>query len=424
MSYVATFDDWTHGRSVASFGTNAGAPSLPFQAWRRFKEAFAPELVARAVSESRVPVKRCLDPFGGSGTTALACQFLGIHPATIEVNPFLADLIQAKLTVYNADALARDFALVVRRASRYSKLLHAEFRHLPPTFIEPGVKGRWLFDHSVALRLAAYIKAIREVPTDSHQRFFRVMLGGILTTVSNVVVSGKGRRYRRGWQQRPRDPNLVDTLFAMGVQHAVAEVHRYARRACSSYDLFRGDSRAVLAQRVPCDLAVFSPPYPNSFDYTDVYNVELWMLGYLKDGRSNQTLRTSTICSHVQIGREFPPQPMGSPLLADVLRRLTAKKSKLWDARIPAMVGGYFSDMVTVLRCVHASLTRQGSVWIVVGDSRYANVQIHTAKILAELAENVGWRVQRIEDCRSMRCSPQHGGRPELSETLLVLSLA
>ena len=60
------------------------------------------ELMARAVAESTIPVQRCLDPFGGSGTTALACQFLGTEPITIEVNPFLADLIEAKLTDYDA----------------------------------------------------------------------------------------------------------------------------------------------------------------------------------------------------------------------------------------------------------------------------------------------------------------------------------
>ncbi len=92
-----TFEDWTQRRSVSSLGTNAGAAELPFQSWRHFKEAFAPELIARAVAHSQLPVKHCIDPFGGSGTTSLACQFLGIHPITMEVNPFLADLIEAKL---------------------------------------------------------------------------------------------------------------------------------------------------------------------------------------------------------------------------------------------------------------------------------------------------------------------------------------
>src|SRR5688572_22616815 len=84
------FDRWTKGRTIRSVGTNAGAAELPFQNWRRFKEAFAPELIREAVEASRIPVKNCLDPFGGSGTTALACQFLGVEPVTVEVNPFLA----------------------------------------------------------------------------------------------------------------------------------------------------------------------------------------------------------------------------------------------------------------------------------------------------------------------------------------------
>jgi DNA modification methylase len=57
-----------------------------------------------------------LGPFGGSGTTALACQFLGIQPIIAEVNPFLADLIEAKLTTYKPDDLVRDLARVAKAA--------------------------------------------------------------------------------------------------------------------------------------------------------------------------------------------------------------------------------------------------------------------------------------------------------------------
>ena len=91
------FIDWTGGRTISTVGTNAGAAALPFQTWRRFKEAFAPELVEIALTETAGTVRHVVDPFGGSGTTALAGQFLGVKPTTIEVNPFLADLIEAKI---------------------------------------------------------------------------------------------------------------------------------------------------------------------------------------------------------------------------------------------------------------------------------------------------------------------------------------
>ncbi len=88
-------------RVIANIGTNHGSKPLPFQTWKRFKEAFVPEIVQRAISESIIPVNNCLDPFGGSGTTALACQFLGVNSTTIEINPFLADLIESKLHTYS-----------------------------------------------------------------------------------------------------------------------------------------------------------------------------------------------------------------------------------------------------------------------------------------------------------------------------------
>jgi hypothetical protein len=112
------YERWTQGREVPTLGTNAGAEVLPFQTWRHFKEAFAPELVARAIKESERTVRRCADPFGGSGTTALTCQFLGVDPVIVEVNPYLADLIEAKLAQYDGAALTRDFGQVLRRSIR------------------------------------------------------------------------------------------------------------------------------------------------------------------------------------------------------------------------------------------------------------------------------------------------------------------
>src|SRR5262249_23318153 len=100
------FERWIGGRTVTQLGSNAGSRPLSFQSWRHFKEAFPPELVARAVRSMDRPVRRCVDPCSGSGTTALACQFLGVAPIAIEVNPYLADLTQAKLTEYDLGSLA------------------------------------------------------------------------------------------------------------------------------------------------------------------------------------------------------------------------------------------------------------------------------------------------------------------------------
>ena len=331
-------------------------------------------------------------------------------------------LIEAKLITYDPDALARDFSALMKRAAKSRIHASAALTGMPATFVEPGIKGRWIFDRAIADRIAALLSAIDVLDSKAHRRLFRVLLGSILVEVSNVVISGKGRRYRRGWERRKRDPFEVDGAFCQLVQSAILDLHRYIRRKCSLYELRRGDCRASLLEPAPCELAVFSPPYPNSFDYTDVYNVELWTLGYLTDSESNRALRTSTLCSHVQIGRNFPPPPKGSTKLNRTLKILKGQRDNLWDHRIPEMIGSYFTDMMTVLDGIYCSLAHRGSVWMVVGDSSYADVQVNVADILAELAPRSRWHISNVEPCRSMRASAQQGGRPQLSETLVVLS--
>jgi hypothetical protein len=419
--YVA-FNEWTQGRSIASLGTNAGADELPFQSWRNFKEAYAPELVERAVQESKIPVGRALDPFGGSGTTALASQFLGVLPTTVEVNPFLADLIEAKLSQYDADTLARDIGLIASRAAREQDALH-RLAQLPPTFVEPGVRDRWIFDREIAKRIAALLEAIESLPNAKHRRLFRVLLGGILIDVSNVVVSGKGRRYRRGWQIRRHTPGNVDEAFYASARNAVADIYRYANRREQGYELIRGDARRAINKGC-WDLALFSPPYANSFDYTDVYNVELWMLGYIRSFAANRQLREATLSSHVQVSRSFAPPPPGSKQLDEVMLNLIEARSKLWDQRIPDMVGAYFADLRAIVWQIGRNLTRGGSLWLVIGDSQYAGIAIPAAEIIGALAERDGLVLRGYEPFRSMRLSAQQGGRPELAETLIMLQRA
>lgn len=418
-----TFSDWTGDRQLKSLGTNAGSATIPFQRWQNVKEAFTPELVARAIRESDLPVNRCIDPFGGSGTTGLACQFLGIHPIIAELNPFLADLIEAKLVAYpSIDRLMRDLDSIVEAASNDSKIdVDARAGQLPPSFVEPGKKDRWVFDRSVAKHIFALKDAIDALDDESHRRLFRVLLGGILVPVSNVFISGKGRRYRRGWSSRGVSPTWVCEQFLESARQAIRDISSYGNRKCTTYEVIQGDSRSALRQVDSCELAVFSPPYPNSFDYTDVYNLELWMLGYLDSREANASLRSATLSSHLQVSRYFPAPPGGSPSLRKAIAELCVHRDTLWDRRIPDMVGAYFSDLVKILFQLSRTVVVGGSVWIVIGDSRYAGVQIPSARVLAEVAESLGWTSIKLEAIRAMRTAAQQGGERELTESLLVL---
>ena len=313
-------------------GTNAGARALPFQTWRRFKEAFAPELVERALSETPGTVRHIADPFGGSGTTALAAQFLGVKPTTIEVNPFLADLIEAKIAPLDFDIAANAFGQVVERVSSGAEPKHPKFLGAPPTFVEPGHNGRYVFSRAVARRFLAYRFAIEHVQDAACRRLFRVILGSTAVPASNVVVSGKGRRYRRGWHKRESRPEVVDALFREGVLRAIHDLRQFAARRCLDYCVLRGDARTLTKEIGPYDLAIFSPPYPNSFDYTDVYNVELWTLGYLSSCEDNTRLRYSTLRSHVQLLRGFDSGDIRSVTLTATINALREVRKRVMES--------------------------------------------------------------------------------------------
>jgi hypothetical protein len=168
-------------------------------------------------------------------------------PTTIEVNPFLADLIEAKLARYDFDVLVSAYGSVRREArSRFADI--APYASTTPsTFIEPGVGGRYLFSHAVASRFFAYREAIETIQNDAARRLFGVLLASLAVAVSNAVVSGKGRRYRTKWKERPTHPDRVDELFEHLALEAIGDIRRFDARRCRQYSLLRGDARILIS---------------------------------------------------------------------------------------------------------------------------------------------------------------------------------
>ena len=401
--------------------SNVEAHDLPLQRWYRFKEAFSPRFVFSAIASLDKRPVASIDPFGGSGTTALASQFLGIRPTTIEVNPFLADLIEAKLCRYDIRKLVREFAKVTAAAKDRRSGAIGLLEAAPPTFIEPGVNNRWIFGRAVAKRFLAIRQAIDDLATSENKRLFRILLGSIAIRLSNVVISGKGRRYRSGWETRPVSASAVDKAFEEAITQAIQDISRFGERAEHQYMVLRGDSRELITSAPQAEFSLFSPPYPNSFDYTDIYNVELWLLGYLSSAADNRTLRNSTLRSHVQVKRSYTCETPDSPLLNKTMSALQRKRGLLWNKDIPGMVRAYFGDMAIILRGLDATMAPKADVMMVIGDSRYAGVHVDVAAICAEIAPALGFKVKGSRPIRAMRASVQQGGRHELSETLLHL---
>ena len=399
--------------------SNQGVGAMPFQRWFRFKEAFSPKFVADTITDLPGKIEMCLDPFGGSGTSALTCRMLGLSSQTIEVNPFLADLIEAKVTPLSAAQLASDYDRIIRNLIVTDADHHVAIG-MPKTFVQSDGAERYVFEADVFAHARAINRAIEKLPSEK-RRLLRVLLGSTLVPNSNVIINGKGRRYRRNWRERQRTPDDLLNSLDSAVDAAVDDLVRYSvTPSDDTHAVLCGDARQMLKKVSRADVAILSPPYPNSFDYTDVYNVELWMLGYLTSLEDNKALRRRTLRSHVQIKWDEDVKKRRSDAVMDTVRQLQSIRGDLWNRNIPEMVAYYFDDLHSIFGEFKRILGIGQYAVVAIGDSKYGGKLIDVATLLAAEVKPLGFELRNGRAIRSMRASSQHGGDFSLREHCLV----
>jgi len=110
-----------------TFRANAAATRY---GWLRLTPAYSVHLVAALIDRHATDETLVLDPYCGTGTTALVCAERGIPCLTTDINPFLVWLARAKTARYAADDLAA-FAAAARRVEAAIRAAGGEPEWLP-----------------------------------------------------------------------------------------------------------------------------------------------------------------------------------------------------------------------------------------------------------------------------------------------------
>jgi hypothetical protein len=379
--------------------------SLPRHRWYFVKEGFSPKLVEQAIITDGVkPDEVLLDPFSGSGTVPLTGALNRLQVHAFEVNPFLRFL--------SATKLSRVSSLTFRRASR--RILRETEKSSPSalegysTFTKGNRWGRWLFPKPV-LRSFEAGRRLVAMTDGEHRDLLHLALIGAAMDCCNATRDGKCLRYKKGWEDceatasqfrerfEARAEVIASDLAATpltGTQPSVTEGDARRLITSSSQDKFR--------------LCVTSPPYLNSFDYSDIYRPELFLGGFVESNKSLMKVRLETIRSHVQASWEHPIRNEFGALYKDCISDIEAYAEDLWDQRIPKMVQAYFEDMETILKGLRRKAKDNASVWLVVSTSAYAGIEIPVDLILAEIGQRAGWFLREVGVLRYLRSSSQH----------------
>lgn len=387
---------------VANLSNAIDTVNLPRHRWYYYKEGFSPNLVNKAIDELHLGNEDLvLDPFNGSGTVTLTSAIRGIPSVGVEVNPFTAFIARTKSYTVDAkelEILSKSMVEFIKNDSQaISRWIGIS------TFTENENLRKWLFNRPVADAYESGFRFMESVDSTEIKDILKLALISSLMANGNARRDGKCFKYKKGWQTNGYDKvsfveSLSDKLRICLEDVKMTHVEAQPLIVCE-------DNRSFLKKNDGniYSLCITSPPYLNTFDYTDIYRPELFMGGFIPNSEALYRLRLSTVRSHVQALWPTPTERDFGPDYTSVMAYLLSHQDMLMCKRIPLMVQAYFEDMKEIMEKLWDKMRDGGQVWIVVSTSAYAGMEIPVDSIIGHIGTTAGFILKEIKKLRDIR---------------------
>jgi hypothetical protein len=384
--------------------------------WLRLTPAYSVHLVNELVSHCSQE-DFVLDPFCGTGTTALVCAQNGIACHTIDINPFLVWLANAKFATYSqAD---------IEVARRIAHIISTEVEDIDHTAWIPPIKDIDKWWEPATLRvLARALEVIRHTTSCEQVRF---LLSIIFCRVSIEMAGVSFGHQSMSFKKQEREATLFDISATTRFQHlfwqvgneVLASAGAHIREGCAR--AFVGDSRQ-LSSILPArkyTTVITSPPYPNRISYIRELRPYMYWLGYLESGQQAGEIDWQAIggtwgCATSNLMRWMPDPDIQIPYdNFNIVLAQIAQKSQV----LSLYVAKYFEDIVQHIHSLKQVLAPEAQVYYVVGNSKFYDVMLHTEQIYAAILEAEGFQNIRIDTIR------KRTSKKELFEYVVSASL-
>jgi DNA modification methylase len=411
--------------------------------WYRFVLSFPPHLVREYLGRFDVtPGQTVLDPFCGTGTTLVECKKLGIASVGIEANPMAHFAASVKTDwAVNASGLWTHAQGVFERVIRsleqtdtpdfvyplFARLVTRNVDELPPLRTLREEQASLLLSHSIsALPLHKTLVLLE----DLNQRGGRYLRHELLALAQAIVHSASNLHFgpEVGVGKQKADAAVVFPWW-QNVEGMSSDLGALTRQKRTPARTLLGDARGVLAQfpSQSVDAVITSPPYPNEKDYTRTTRLESVLLGFIKTKDDLRRLKGTLICSNtrnVYKGDDDDVWVKDHKVIHEIAAQIEARRIELGKTsgfeRLYARVTKlYFGGMARHLAALRPVLRPGAHLAYVVGDqASYLRVMIRTGQVLAEIAEQLGYRVVAIDLFRTRMATAT---REHLREEVVVL---
>lgn len=403
--------------SIMQFNKNK---SVSIHQWYPFVEGYSKEFIESILEEIDYRPESVLEPFSGSGTTALELQFKNINCTSFEVSPFMFLLSSVKLYKdYNFEIFSIYLnELKIRLSLSPSKIREHQKIPFGRTVVKNDKLSKWNFNDESLDGILDIKHAISFIDNVAYQNLFKIVLASILLEVSNLFRNGKCLSYKKDWQNKINySRNDIHNIFLNKIDNIISKDILKIEEALNdveinnSENLIYGDVRSNILN-VPdnsIDLIITSPPYLNSRDYTDIYMLELKVLDLITNYEELHDLRKRTIRSHVQI-KYKETEEINAPTLKKYLELISQKEINLWNNDLLNMIKGYFLDMQHIFTEFKRVLQPNKFIYFNVANSAYFGEEIKVDQIISEIAIQCGFNLIEIRKARNLKSSSQQSG--------------
>lgn len=400
--------------------TFKGGRGSPLHDWYPYLEGYSPAFVQSIIRQYAPNAQTILDPFCGSGTTALVSSSMARTGYFAEVNPMCRYVIETKAKALTLSEAVRDgvVAALDQAASRLATAVRKcpQSKELKARFI--GSLGvRPIFDPKTlenVLRLRTYLDIADNENPDISPFLTMAVLRSLVPC--SLMVRRGDLRFRTEKELAGFHPDIIEEvrssiyLISSDLRDLV-ETPNGVKFVCNN----ARDVGNYFSSEL--DAVITSPPYLNGTNYFRNTKIELCFMGFFRNKSDLRSFRDQAITAGINdvtssktrggVGRELPSL---------LTKTLTDLSKSAYDIRIPAMVQSYFQEMDKVSEGLGRILRPGGIAAIDLGDSCYGGVHVPTDIILANMMEDHGFTAGDRIILRERQS--RDGGR--LSQTLQI----
>jgi len=361
--------------------------------WLRLTPAYSVKLVADILG-GLAAGQTVVDPFSGTGTTAVVAVEQGHDCDAFDINPFLIWLAETKARTYTAEERTG-----LSEAARRIAAAVTDARGSDPWVPPIAAIERWWsagrLETLAAIHAGIVQEACPHVADLLNVAFCRLMIDS-----SNAAFNHQSMSFK------PASSGGTVRDHKTMVRDFIAESDRIASDVAAPMAgrarFLLSDSRRLEAARHRAYTALItSPPYPNRMSYVRELRPYMYWLGYFSDRHAPGELDWQAIGGTwgAATSRVVNWQPAGVFERSHPIHRTVNRIARRSDL-LANYVHKYFEDMAGHFDALVPTLAGGARVFYVVGNSKFYDVIVPVEELYADLLRRAGLREIAIHTIR------------------------